>query len=504
MRKKPFLTFVAFMAFLAAPEMGEGAGGWPGYFLYQGAGARGMALGRTYVALGDDASSVFWNPAALSRLDQHELTFLHSVLFEDTRYDFLGYVFADQAIRPWTFGAGAAQLYSGGFIKRDSNNVVTGSFEDSQFAVFFSAGMTPVEFLPLAVGTSFRMLYKRLDTLTASGWGVDVSGYLNLMDFLGIGVNMQNLVATPLQRGQGTEQPPVVLLAGATARLWENFLLASCSVEKIGADPFTIHAGAEYVLMSEIRVRAGWDQGYPTGGLGLRMGQWALDYAIMSHPDLGLSHRAGASLKFGSSRKKTEMLDRGRTDQVALLGREAVKFVEQKRWREAVKVLHEVLKLDPHDVEAEKKIKVIKRELNGSHPRLAVVDIQWDLRKTAAAAKVVEQLPKSFTDVKVLTFVEESLVEAALKQKGVEKGSCGTLECAVEIGKYLNVEWAMTVYVGRTSDGSTLITARAVSVQAEAIMVSQSTTLGRDQDPTGAVRDLVSEFVRQLEISPNP
>ena len=49
------------------------AGGEPGEFLQWGAGARSLGMGRAFLAVSDDASATYWNPAAMVQLERKEL-----------------------------------------------------------------------------------------------------------------------------------------------------------------------------------------------------------------------------------------------------------------------------------------------------------------------------------------------------------------------------------------------------------------------------------------------
>ncbi|MDD5260083.1 MAG: hypothetical protein PHD29_08955, partial [bacterium] len=59
-------------------------GGQPGAFLSYGAGARSLAMGKTFVGIADDASTTYWNPAGLATLAKPEITALYASLYEKT------------------------------------------------------------------------------------------------------------------------------------------------------------------------------------------------------------------------------------------------------------------------------------------------------------------------------------------------------------------------------------------------------------------------------------
>lgn len=100
----------------------KGVAGQAGSFLSWGAGARSLAMGKAYVALAEDASAAYWNPAGLAKLSRQEGMFLHAMLWAGTMYDFLSYA---RPVTNWgTLSMGMVRLYSGGFEKRNEFNDV--------------------------------------------------------------------------------------------------------------------------------------------------------------------------------------------------------------------------------------------------------------------------------------------------------------------------------------------------------------------------------------------
>lgn len=59
-------------------------------FLKIGVGARAMGMGETFVAVANDASTLYWNPAGLTNLKTISLSLSHSAWFADISHDFVG------------------------------------------------------------------------------------------------------------------------------------------------------------------------------------------------------------------------------------------------------------------------------------------------------------------------------------------------------------------------------------------------------------------------------
>lgn len=79
-------------------------------------GARAAGMAGTFVAVADDASGIFWNPACLNQTERQEFLLSHSQEFGNQRYSAAAYT------RPFwsghrrrTLGVGVATLSSGSF-----------------------------------------------------------------------------------------------------------------------------------------------------------------------------------------------------------------------------------------------------------------------------------------------------------------------------------------------------------------------------------------------------
>ncbi len=59
-------------------------------FLKLGAGARGVAMGESFVAVANDASALYWNPAGLVQFPQDQVIAAHTEYLVDIKHEFLG------------------------------------------------------------------------------------------------------------------------------------------------------------------------------------------------------------------------------------------------------------------------------------------------------------------------------------------------------------------------------------------------------------------------------
>jgi len=150
-----------------------------------GAGARSLAMGRAFLAVSDDASATYWNPAAMVQIPRKELMGSQAMLFEQTSLTFFSYVHPTAKAGVW--GLSMTQLTSGGFEKisvtedpsspPDSPDYLSivndGSFQVSQQAMTLAYGMQVTN--RLAAGISFQQITNTVDTFKQSFMGIDAS-----------------------------------------------------------------------------------------------------------------------------------------------------------------------------------------------------------------------------------------------------------------------------------------------------------------------------------------
>ncbi|MCF8240666.1 MAG: PorV/PorQ family protein [Melioribacteraceae bacterium] len=68
------------------------AGSTSGQFLKIEPGARAIGMGGAYVSIADDASTIYWNPSGMSRLQNNSVTFSHTSWLAETSHNFAGIV----------------------------------------------------------------------------------------------------------------------------------------------------------------------------------------------------------------------------------------------------------------------------------------------------------------------------------------------------------------------------------------------------------------------------
>lgn len=285
-------------------------------FLKLGAGARAAGMGEAYTALPEEADAIYWNPAALTRVERRGATFMHEALPAGINYEFLGY---GQKLGSSTgLGASIQYLSQPPIDQTDSSGFPTGStFRPSDFAAA-AGGAYAIHndnlgiFDGASLGATAKYIRSSI-TRTASTFGADLgflSGAFPVLDRdMRIAYVAQNLGGT-LKYQQRAESLPTNLKLGASWALAKGWLLAFDLDEPLDNTPY-FAVGTEYRLRINddisfagrlgVSTRAIGDAGSFSGlslGLGARMRGYGLDYAFAPLGALGMTNSLSLSCAF--------------------------------------------------------------------------------------------------------------------------------------------------------------------------------------------------------------
>jgi len=163
-------------------------------FLKIAPGARAGGMGEAMVAVADDATATWWNPAGLAHITQNELTLMHvnwlpQFKLDDLYYDFVSGVYN---VPDWgTFGMNIIFLNYGESERTDETGTSQGTFSSYDVAMSGSYGSTINE--TMSLGVSMRFIYSHLSDQGAGaekGSGVATS----------VGVDLGWLWFTPIRK----------------------------------------------------------------------------------------------------------------------------------------------------------------------------------------------------------------------------------------------------------------------------------------------------------------
>ncbi len=306
------------------PKLGEQRAGTASMtFLKIGVGARAVSMSGAYVAMADDGSAMYWNPAGIVQIGKNELVMSHMDWLADIKYEFLGYAhqlnsnigigmyvgYLHLADMPVTteyhpFGNGEYFGY---------NDMVTGLSGSLKMTDKFSFGIT------------LKYVRETLDDLVMDGFMVDFGTYYwTGFKSLRVAAAMRNF--GPEMKPGGTYMqtetsgsvsetdyqgfsPPIVFSLGTAMDVYEyaeNVFTLSIQMDHPMDDQEIYVAGLEYDFNNILQLRSGYkanfEENHWSFGGGLSVPMWGnalqIDYSYAEFTNLSMTQQFTIGFKF--------------------------------------------------------------------------------------------------------------------------------------------------------------------------------------------------------------
>lgn len=268
-----------------------------GAFLRIGAGARALGMGGAFTAVADDATAAYWNPAGLTQIEKQEISSMYTNQFGlNISYSFLNYarVFGENAFALNWIRLATDKIPKTG-LDENGRPIIIDYFKDEENAVLLSGARKMTELISL--GGNIKGIFEKIEEVNAFGFGLDLGMLFNLSKSLKAGLVIRN-IGTNLKWDTGhSDTLPLTTTLGIAYKTFNDRVTLAVDMEKRKNRPLKFREGIEFWLSKNIAIRIGMNDKDFTAGAGLRMGQFGLDYAYMSH-DLGNSHRISLAAKF--------------------------------------------------------------------------------------------------------------------------------------------------------------------------------------------------------------
>jgi hypothetical protein len=322
-----------------------------------GGGARGLGMGGAQVALVNDVTAGFWNPAGLYGITNKQFAYMHSERFGGVvAYDYgafamplrnskdvIGITFFRQGVDGIKNTLNAWDRERDRPVVNPEDHITEFSTADMALMLSYATSLTP----SLSWGTSLKLLYSRLGPF-ANGFGYSLDlGAMYRHEKFSAGVNLHNITTLmklwsvnedelePLRdffddetlndafpQGQNEYTPPSMRIGIASWRDFGEFKLTG-SLDllthfenrrtyniNLGPLSFQPHLGSEISYKNLLFLRVGLTDIYtdrdskfyasPTLGGGFRVNKIFIDYGFSSFAgmsaDLGYTHRISAKI----------------------------------------------------------------------------------------------------------------------------------------------------------------------------------------------------------------
>jgi hypothetical protein len=314
MLKKSVLIIAA--AFLIIPKINAQTviGKYAGEFLSIGVGGRPLGMGGAYVAIANDVTAGYYNPAGLAQINYPEISLMHAEQFGSlVNYDYAGVAIPYQ--KDMSFGISIMRLGVDGIpdtrnalVDQTTGQVITDinlpsarldyskitEFSDQDWAVYLSFAKRHSE--NLYYGASVKLIYRSIANYSAYGIGFDVGGmYLPFKNF-SLGANLQDITTTLVAWSTGRNEL-IVPTAKVGAAYHFNFLGGTitpaldfnvrfedrqyASEVNLGPVSFDMLAGFEYNFKNIFMIRGGYnDVKQFTIGAGIKLPKLNIDYSF--------------------------------------------------------------------------------------------------------------------------------------------------------------------------------------------------------------------------------
>lgn len=286
---------------LGPTAVDAGEAGTAGFLsLRLGAGARAAGMGDAHVALADDATATYWNPAGLAAIERTQFTLMHDEWLSSVRMETAS-VAHETGIG--NFGLHFSGMYLDEIQRFESaSSAPSGNFNVYEIAVTGAYGRRIADW---DVGVGVKGLHSGLDDQSASGWAVDVGvRYHTRIPGLTFAGAAQNL-GPRMTFIQESFLLPATGRAGASLER----ALPALRGDMVGAFDLVWptdgdvreHFGVEYTYQHFASLRIGYKGQYDSQGLtfgfGVRKSGYHFDYAFADiDNDLGNGHKFAFSV----------------------------------------------------------------------------------------------------------------------------------------------------------------------------------------------------------------
>jgi hypothetical protein len=262
-----------------------------------GIGAKSQGMGKAFVAVADDVTACYWNPAGLCYLSKAEIGFMHTAPFgiKEVCIDWIGVA---QPLGKRS-GIGLSYLRKSASLE-EKREKEESRMAESEYALSLSAQIA--NSVSLGLNIKRNALSSKIGKSSGMGFDVGIlykAKYFPMPGF-SFGAMYRNLSSEIKGESFFSE-----IRVGMAERLWKNRLLLSADlnmkreVNKKKRD-WQWHIGAELEAIRGISLRAGLDDRDIACGVGLFYKRWRFNWSFLAEKgyELGNSHRFEIGMVF--------------------------------------------------------------------------------------------------------------------------------------------------------------------------------------------------------------
>lgn len=160
-------------------------------FLTIGQGARALSMGGAFVAVADDPSSLYWNPAGITDISGGSVFVDHTQWFADIQYNYLASTFSlgDLGTVGLSFTASSIDEMRVTTTDNPDGNGETFSVSDIAFSVGYAIKLTD----KFSIGFNPKFIHQKIWKMSASAFAIDIGvKYITPFDGAVLGMSISN------------------------------------------------------------------------------------------------------------------------------------------------------------------------------------------------------------------------------------------------------------------------------------------------------------------------
>ncbi|MCU0344404.1 MAG: PorV/PorQ family protein [Ignavibacterium sp.] len=312
MFKKTALLFTTLLVLSSSLQAQTVIAKYAGEFMALGVGGRALGMGGAFVAVANDVTSGYYNPAGLANIEYPQLALMHSEQFGNlVNYDYGAVAIPFQ--NDMSFGLSVMRLGVDGIPdtrnalydangdgiidisddRLDYSKITEFSNQDWAFYLTFAKRQSEDFYW----GINAKIIKRDLAEYSATGIGFDVGAYYKPLESLFLGANLQDATTTLIAWSTGrNELVSPTLKVGAAYQVTEflgGYIMPALDFDirfenrqfasnfNLGPVSFDMHAGIEYTFKKLIYVRGGYnDVKQFTIGAGVKLPKLNIDYSF--------------------------------------------------------------------------------------------------------------------------------------------------------------------------------------------------------------------------------
>ena len=302
-----FFSYANVQAFFSKDDIGSTTA----QFLKLGIGAKSAGMGNAVTSVYNGTDAIYWNPANLTYAEKKELSFSHTIWFEDVNYEWLAFVLPTTEYG--VFGLGMQYVSYGTIDKIDNQQISDGSISPLDMALYLSYANSNGK---LDFGLNFKYIYSKIEE-SASAIALDLGAKYNLTDKIAIGAALTNF-GTEMKFDKETESLPLLFKVGASYFVIKDWLV-SLDLNFPNDNEAYVNLGTQYGIEIadnlNFALRAGYEGrnkdipgfNWINLGFGFEYLDYIFDYAFVPYGDIGMTHRFSFSIKFGKHVEKIDL-----------------------------------------------------------------------------------------------------------------------------------------------------------------------------------------------------